>query len=166
MSDAFMGEMRVFSFTFPPKGWAHCDGQVLPINQNQTLFTLLKTYYGGNGVTTFALPDLRDRVPIHVGPGYPLGQAGGAAAHTLTRSEMPQHTHTVAASSAASGGSAAPTSLYLGGAAGMYHRPHNLTTLHEETITSTGGSQPHSNLAPSLVLNFCISLTGVMPSAS
>src|ERR1700744_325567 len=95
--DPFVGELRVMAFNFPPKGWAECNGQILPINQNQALFSLLGTQYGGNGQTTFALPDLRGRVPLHMGPGFNLGQNGGEANHTLIPAEVPSHAHTVAA---------------------------------------------------------------------
>jgi microcystin-dependent protein len=154
------------SFNFAPKGWAMCDGQLLPINQNQALFALLGTTYGGNGQTTFGLPDLRARTPIHVGDGHTLGERGGEDAHTLTMSEMTAHTHFVATSSAASGGNNSPVNRFLGGAADAYAAPSNLTTMRPGTITNVGGSQAHTNDQPYLVLTFCIALQGIFPSAN
>src|SRR5436853_5876381 len=129
MAEPFMGEIRIMSFVFAPVGWALCNGQFLPINQNQALFSLLGTTYGGNGQTTFALPDLRARTPIHMGVGHTLGERAGEDAHTLSLSEMPAHTHPVMASSVASGGNNVPTNRFLGGAADAYAPPSNLTTM-------------------------------------
>ena len=151
------------SFSFAPRGWATCDGQILPINQHQALFSLLGTTYGGDGRTNFALPDLRGRVPLHVGPGHSLGQRGGEATHTLSVSEMPQHTHRVAASSAATGGSASPNNGFLGGANNVYRAGAGTTTLSAATVSTVGGS-PHSNLQPYQVVSFCIALQGLFPS--
>jgi microcystin-dependent protein len=164
MAEPFLSEIRIMSFSFPPKGWALCNGQLLPINQNQPLFSLLGTTFGGDGRVNFALPDLRARTPIHVGAGHVLGERGGEDAHTLSQQEMPQHTHFVAASSAASGGNNVPTGRFLGGAADAYAAPGNLTPLRAGTITNAGGSQAHTNDQPFLVLSFCIALQGIFPS--
>jgi microcystin-dependent protein len=164
MADPFLGEIRLMSFTFAPRGWALCNGQLLPINQNQALFALLGTMYGGNGQTTFALPDLRGRVPMHVGGGLTQGAAGGEVSHSLTTQEMPQHVHLVAASSAATGGSSAPTGRVLGGANNAYRAPANLVALNAQSVTSTGGSQPHPNEAPYTTVSLCIALVGIFPS--
>ena len=164
MAEPFLSEIRVFSFDFPPKGWAFCNGQLLPINQNQALFALLGTTFGGNGQTTFALPDQRARVPIHVGAGVTLGTKGGQSAHTLTVNEMPQHVHFENASNNAQGGTLIPTGNFLGSANNMYHAPSNLTTTNLGNVTSVGGSQPHENRQPFLALTFCIALQGIFPS--
>lgn len=164
MSEPFLGEMRLMSFSFAPKGWALCNGQLLPINQNQALFALLGTTYGGNGVTSFALPDLRGRVPMHVGGGFTQGQTGGEVVHTLTLAEMPQHAHAVAVSSAATGGNAGPVGRYLGGANNAYRSPSDLVAINPQSVTPTGGSQPHMNEAPHTTVSVCIALQGIFPS--
>jgi microcystin-dependent protein len=166
VSDPYLAEIRLMSFSYAPRGWAHCNGQLLPINQNQALFSLLGTMYGGNGTTNFALPDLRGRVPVHVGAGHTQGERAGEYAHTLTAAELPQHTHAVGASSAATGGSSNVNGRVLGGANNAYHSPSNLVALHPQTVASTGGSQPHQNTAPSLTLSFCIALQGIFPTQS
>jgi len=161
MAEPFLGELRLMSFNFPPKGWALCSGGILPINQNQALFALLGTSYGGNGVNTFALPDLRGRVPLHMGAGLIQGQSFGQQAHTVTQSEMPAHTHPVMAStqngSQANPGFPAPFSDGYGPA-------NTLTTLQPATITNVGGSQAHETRQPFLVLSWCIALQGIFPS--
>jgi microcystin-dependent protein len=164
MSEPFLSEIKIMSFAFPPKGWALCNGQLLPINQNQALFSLLGTVYGGNGQTTFALPNLQGRVPIHRGSGYTIGQLGGEASHTLLQTEMPTHVHTVAASSAATNGTSSPNGNFLGGGNNVYSAPQSLTALNPATVTSVGNSQPHENMSPYLVLSFCIALQGIYPS--
>jgi microcystin-dependent protein len=166
MADPYLAEIRMMSFIFPPKGWALCNGQLLPINQNQALFALLGVRYGGNGQTNFALPDLRGRVPIHEGGGSLIGQWGGQEFHTITHSEMPLHTHPVAVSSAATGGLASPNGAYLGGGNNAYRAGPASTTLHPATVTSVGGSQAHENRQPYLTLSFCIALQGIFPSQS
>jgi microcystin-dependent protein len=163
MSEPFLSEIRIFSFNYAPKSWAMCNGQFLPINQNQALFSLLGTTYGGNGQTTFALPDLRGAVPIHMGQGFTLGQAGGQAVHTLTSSEMAQHIH-FANASGTDGNTVIPGGTVLGGGAGMYGGASNLTSLHPATVTNVGGSQAHENRQPYLTLTFCIALIGIFPS--
>jgi microcystin-dependent protein len=162
MAEPFLSELRLMSFNFAPKGWAECNGQFLPINQNQPLFSLLGTMYGGNGRTTFALPNLQGRVPIHVGGGFPTqGAAAGAEAHTITMQEMATHNHVVTASSS-SGNAAGPSTLAQ--FANGYGPPNALTTLHQGTVTNVGGTQPHTNMHPYLVLNWCIALQGIFPS--
>jgi microcystin-dependent protein len=164
MAEPFLSEIRLMSFGFAPKGWALCNGQLLPINQNQALFSLLGTTFGGDGRVNFALPDLRGRTPIHVGNGRTLGERGGEQAHTLSIAELPEHTHTVAGSSATTGGSASPNGQFLGGGNNVYHAAANLTTLHPGSVTSIGGSQAHLNMQPFLTLSFCIALQGIFPS--
>ena len=164
MSQPFMGEVKIISWNFAPQGWAFCNGQLLPINQNQALFSLLGTMYGGNGQTTFALPDLRGRVPVHVGSSFTVqGQRGGEASHTLTQSEMPQHLHMLQASTT-NGDSANANNTVLAAALNLYGAPVNLTTLSPLSVTNVGGSQPHENRQPFLVLNFIIALSGIFPS--
>src|SRR5215210_6000617 len=164
MAEPFLSEIRIMSFNFAPKGWAMCNGQLLPINQNQALFALLGTTFGGNGQTNFALPDQRGRTPMHVGPGHNLGERAGEQAHTVSTAELPTHTHTAAASSASTGGNSVPTGRVLGSANNMYHAPNNLTPMNPGTIANTGGSQAHLNMQPFLTLTFCIALQGIFPS--
>jgi microcystin-dependent protein len=166
MAEPFLSEIRLMSFEFAPKGWALCNGQILPINQNQALFSLLGTTFGGDGRVNFALPDLRGRTPIHVGVSHTLGERGGEQAHTVSIAELPTHTHAVAASSSASGGSATPNGNYLGGGNNVYQTAAGgaLTTLRPDTVTNTGGSQAHLNMQPFLTLSFCIALQGIFPS--
>jgi microcystin-dependent protein len=164
MAEPFLSEIRLFSFVFAPKGWAPCNGQLLPINQNQALFSLLGTTYGGDGRVNFALPDLRGRVPIHVGSGHVLGERAGEQAHTLTMSELPRHTHQVRASTSATGGQAIPASAFLGGGNNVYRPSPGSTSLRPDSVTATGGSQDHLNMQPFLTLGFCIALQGIFPS--
>jgi microcystin-dependent protein len=165
MSTPFLSEIKIVSFNFAPKGWAMCDGQLLPINQNQALFSLLGTTYGGDGRVTFGLPDLRARIPIHMGGGHTLGEKGGENAHTLSISEMPQHFHPVNASSATSGGTASPANAFLGGALNAYIPPGAGTaTPLTGPVGTIGGSQAHPNQQPFLALTFCIALQGIFPS--
>jgi microcystin-dependent protein len=160
----YLSEIKLFSLNYVPKGWAECNGQFLPINQNQALFSLLGTRYGGNGQTTFALPDLRGRVPIHFGNVHNLGETGGTESVTLTTQTMPAHTHFVHGSTVASGGSDNPTGRFLGSASNLYHTPVGLTTMNPGTIGNAGGSQPHENRQPYLTLTFGIALQGIFPS--
>ncbi len=164
MAEPFLSEIRIMSFSFAPKGWALCNGQFLPINQNQALFALLGTTFGGNGQTTFALPDLRGQVPIHSGAGFTLGTKGGQQAHTITISEMPTHVHFENASNNAQGGNNAPGNRFLGSGNNMYHSVQNLQTFNPATVSNTGGSQAHLNMQPFLTLSFCIALQGIFPS--
>jgi microcystin-dependent protein len=165
MSEPFLGELRLMSFNFAPKGWALANGQVLPINQNQGLFSLYGTMYGGNGQTTFAIPDLRGRVPIHFGNGFSQGQVGGEFAHTLTQAEMPVHTH-VAQGTSTGADTPVPTGNLLGAANNEYASPNagGLTSLDPTSISSVGGSQPHENMQPYLTISFCVALQGIFPS--
>lgn len=165
MATPFLGEVKIFSFNFPPRGWAFCNGQLLPINQNQALFALLGTTFGGNGQTNFALPDLRNRVAIHDGNNFVLGQSGGATSHTLTVGELPVHSHVITATNETQNsivpGNAAllanvlPSESYAGSGADV---------MHPGMLTSTGGTQAHNNSQPSLALSFCIALQGIFPS--
>jgi microcystin-dependent protein len=163
MSEPFLAEIRIMSFSFAPKGWAMCNGQFLPINQNQALFSLLGTTYGGNGQTTFALPNLQGRVPIYVGNKHTLGEQGGEQAHTLTINEMPAHSHVYNGTSVDSDAPVPTANLFATGA-NLYTPAANLTTVHPQTIGNVGGSQPHLNMQPFLVLTFCIALQGIFPS--
>jgi microcystin-dependent protein len=150
----------MISWNYPPKGWAFCNGQFMPINQNQALFSILGTTFGGDGRTTFALPDLRGRVPVHVGQGHVLGESGGAESHTVTASEMPQHVHTLMASST-NADRALPSVLAASNK--IYGAPANLTPLGP-SVLPVGGSQAHPNLMPYLTINFVIALQGIFPS--
>jgi microcystin-dependent protein len=164
MSQPFLSEIRIMSFGFPPKGWALCNGQLLPINQNQALFSLLGTTYGGDGRVNFALPNLQGQVPLHMGTGYGLGQKGGEQNHTLTFNELPTHTH-VAGGSRDAGSSILPgPAVALGALSNMYGPATSLTALAPDTIGLIGGSQPHVNMQPFLTLSFCIALEGIFPS--
>jgi microcystin-dependent protein len=165
MSTPFMGEVKIISFGFPPKGWAFCQGQLLPINQNQALFSLLGTTYGGDGRVNFALPDMRDRTPIHLGNGHVQGERGGEAAHTVINNEMPQHTHFVLADT--DPGTATPTGTSRFAASTsqqLWAQPSNLVGMSPSVVGNAGGSQPHTNTQPYLVLNFVIALQGIFPS--
>jgi microcystin-dependent protein len=178
MGTPFLSEIRIVSFNFAPKGWALCNGQLLPINQNQALFSLLGTTYGGDGRVNFGLPDLRGRLPLHMGSGFVLGQRAGEVNHTLTSSEMASHGHQaralaataqagmngltpgatkyLAQAHAATSNGTVPVNLYGTGSPSLVMAP--------QTVTNTGGSQPHSNQQPYLVLTFCIALQGIFPS--
>ncbi len=168
--DPFIGEIRMFAFSFAPQGWALCNGQLLPIAQNQALFSLLGTTYGGNGTTTFAVPDLRSRVPVHQGQGpglspYAEGQAGGTETVTLAAAQMPQHTHPVTASSSAAA-SDNPAGRMLARSAGhIYHpEPGQHAVMNANMLGGAGGSQPHGNIQPYLTVTFCIAVTGIFPA--
>ncbi|GAB4186737.1 MAG: tail fiber protein [Wenzhouxiangellaceae bacterium] len=172
MSEPFLAEIRMVGFNFAPRGWAFCDGQILPINQNQSLYSLLGTTYGGDGRTSFALPDLRGRTPIHVGRSdggqeHREGQKSGEETHTLAVNEMPQHNHLAHASSSP-GDSPVPTSNLLGSTLNEAFRAFtsagDLVNMRAGTITNVGGSQAHNNMQPYLALNFCIALQGLFPS--
>jgi microcystin-dependent protein len=165
MAEPFLSEIRIFSFNFAPKGWALCNGQLLPINQNQALFSLLGTTFGGDGRVNFALPNLQGQVPIHVGNGHTLGEKGGEQNHTLSISELTTHTHNAMATST-NGAVIIPTgNLLAGGTPQLYHAPdQNLAALNPGTLPAVGGSQPHSNTQPYLTLNFSIALQGIFPS--
>jgi microcystin-dependent protein len=168
VSEPFLSEIRIMSFGFAPKGWALCNGQQLPINQNQALFSLLGTTYGGNGQTTFALPDLRSRAPMHMGQGFTLGQRGGEENHTISQSEMPAHIHPATADVKAGDANAFnPTNSYLANTAPiqMYSAgSNNMVPMFPAMVSTIGGSQAHTNQQPYLTLNFCIALQGIFPS--
>lgn len=163
MAEPFLSEIRIMSFVFAPKGWALCNGQLLPINQNQGLFSLLGTTFGGDGRVNFALPDLRGRTPIHVGSGHTLGEKGGEQAHTLSISELPEHVHSVNVGSV--GNVPNPSAaLYANANNQVYNAAQALTSFPPGCITNTGGSQAHLNMQPFLTLSFCIALQGIFPS--
>ena len=171
MAEPFLSEIRIMSFGFAPRGWALCNGQLLPINQNQALFSLLGTTFGGDGRVNFSLPDLRGRAPISFGSGHTLGERAGEQAHTLSISEIPTHTHVATAKAPANGSAnvnnpsgqflsnSAPAEIYNSGAG----NPGFLTP-NPATVSNVGGSQAHQNMQPTLVLNFCIALQGIFPS--
>jgi microcystin-dependent protein len=163
MSEPFLSEIKIVSFNFAPKGWALCNGQFLPINQNQALFSLLGTTYGGNGQTTFALPNLRGQVPIHIGNGHTLGEAAGTTSVTVNIQQLPTHTHLPNASST-NANQPIPAAALLGAANNAYVAPAALVSLQPTSISNVGGSQPHNNMMPYLVLNFIIALQGIFPS--
>ncbi|MGE4070424.1 MAG: phage tail protein [Lysobacterales bacterium] len=164
MAEPFLSEIRMMSFVFAPRGWALCNGQLLPINQNQGLFSLLGTTYGGDGRVNFALPDLRSRVPIHVGSGHTLGERGGEQAHTLSVGEMPQHVHVLNGSSTAADTNVPGNTALLGVVNNTYGPATNLSALAANEIGNTGGSQAHQNMQPFLTISFCIALQGIFPS--
>jgi microcystin-dependent protein len=164
MAEPFLAELRIVSFNFAPRGWALCNGQLLPINQNQALFSLLGTTFGGDGRVNFALPDLRGRVPIHVGDGHTLGERGGEQAHTLTVAELPQHAHTIPVS---------PLPAQLGDPAGAVFAASlgearfasaAGATMAPDMVSTVGGSQAHLNMQPFLTVNVVIALQGIFPS--
>lgn len=165
MAEQYLGEIRLMSFQIAPKGWAFCNGQLMSIQQNQALFSILGTTYGGDGRTTFALPDLRSRVPIHFGSGFSLGERAGEENHTLLATETPAHTHFVSANNSTSGNVTSPVNNFFSNSA-----PPNIygsgvgATLPTSTVSNVGGSQPHTNIQPYLTINFCIALQGIFPS--
>jgi microcystin-dependent protein len=165
----FLSEVKIMSFNFAPKGWALCNGQLLPINQNQALFSLLGTNYGGNGQTNFALPNFQGKVPMHQGNGFIIGQTGGEYAHTLTQQETPQHIHIPQpdnTTAPVTGGNQPAATKRLANSVGtnLYDPPNSLVAMNAGVVPNVGGSQPHENSSPYLVLNFCIALTGIFPS--
>lgn len=169
MAEPFLSEIRIMSFVFPPKGWALCNGQLLPINQNQPLFALLGTTFGGNGQTNFALPDLRGKSPIHAGQGHTLGEAAGTEAVTLNIQQTPQHLHFAMASNQQTNVPQSQGNVLAVSQANIYLNPDqspnpNLTPVSPATIGNVGGNQPHENRQPFLTLSFCIALQGIFPS--
>jgi microcystin-dependent protein len=164
VSEPFIGELRIVSFNFPPRGWARCDGQLLPINQNQALFALLGTTYGGDGQVNFGLPDLRGRMPVHVGGGFVLGQRGGEVAHTLSVAEMPSHRHSASGSTAAATLPSPAGAHWATTSGGSYDPGPPDVALAAGAIGNAGGSQPHENRSPYLCLNIVIALQGIFPS--
>ena len=165
MTEPFLAEMRIMCFGFAPRGWALCNGQLLPINQNQALFALLGTTFGGDGRQNFALPDLRGRTPLHVGGGHTLGERGGEQAHTVNNSELPTHTHRLnGTTTTARNEPSNSTVLARSNPQQAYAAPANLVAMDPRTVGNIGGSQAHLNMQPYLVLNFCIALQGIFPS--
>lgn len=168
MAEPFLSEIRIMSFNFAPQGWALCNGQLLPINQNQALFSLLGTTYGGDGRVNFALPDLQGRSQLHEGDGFTLGERGGEQGHTLTISELPQHTHAPNASTTQAGASTNSASPAVMPAQSnfsfLWGPATNFQPMAPNALTNVGGSQAHLNMQPFLVLNFCIALSGIFPS--
>lgn len=168
MTEPFLGEIRMFGFNFAPVGWAQCNGQLLPINQNQALFALLGTQYGGNGTTNFALPDLRSRIALHEGQGpglsnYVIGEVTGQETVTLQSTQLPAHSHTVQAGTDAT--TKDPTNAFPGFASsGAAYTGTGGANMNAAMVGSTGGGQPFSVVQPLLVLNFCIALEGIFPS--
>ena len=170
MSDPFVAEIRMFGFNFPPTGWAFCNGQLLPISQNTALFSLLGTFYGGDGKSTFALPNLQGGVPIHQGQGqglseYFIGQQGGSPNVTLLTSEIPVHTHSFNASEEQVNENNV-TNNFFGAGETRYAAPNNLTQMAPQALAPAGGSLPHNNMMNYLVVNFCIALQGIFPPRS
>lgn len=173
MSEPFLGQIDIFPYNFAPRGFAFCNGQILPISQNTALFSLLGTTYGGNGTTTFALPNLQGSVPVHFGQGiglspYVLGQTGGVASVTLTTGQLPTHTHSVGCQTAAGGLNSPANAVW--GSGGRGKPPEYSTTssptadLSGSALGTAGSGQPHNNLSPYLALSFCIALQGIFPS--
>ncbi len=163
MSEPFLGEIRMMSFGHAPKGWALCDGQLLPINQNQALFSLLGTMYGGDGRVNFALPDLRNRLPIHVGPDFYLAQKGGEVVHTLMARELPPHTHPLTASDGP-GTATSPAGARWAATTVSHYGPASQVAMHAAAVGPSGGNQSHENRGPYLVISFAIALAGIFPS--
>jgi microcystin-dependent protein len=164
MSEPFLAEIKIISWNFPPKGWAFCNGQLLPINQNQALFSILGTTYGGDGRVNFGLPNLQGRMPVHVGDGIALGELGGETAHTLNISEVPAHNHTPNGISQQATASSAGGNLWASVGNNPYDPTSDGTAMSPQCILPAGGSQPHENMSPYLVLNFIIALQGIFPS--
>jgi microcystin-dependent protein len=167
MAEPFLSEIRLMSFNFPPKGWAFCNGQLLPINQNQALFSLLGTTFGGDGRVNFGLPNLQGRVPIHVGGGHTLGERGGEQAHTLTIAEIPTHIHALQASPKEGNVPVPPGAVPASAApSALYGAPESLAALNAGSVAAVGASLPHENMQPYLTITFCIALQGIFPSAT
>jgi microcystin-dependent protein len=164
MAEPFLSEIRIMSFVFPPKGWALCNGQLLPINQNQGLFSLLGTTFGGDGRVNFALPDLRARTPIHVGGSHTLGERAGEQAHTLSIAELPAHVHDTRFSTTAANTDNGASNVPAQTVSPIYGPPQNLVAMAPGSVSNLGGSQAHLNMQPFLTLSFCIALQGIFPS--
>lgn len=164
MSEPFIGEIKLFPYNGVPRGWAACEGQLMPISQNQALFSILGNVYGGDGRTTFALPDLRGRAPIHAGNNVPFGASGGEENHTLTVNEMPQHTHQVSASGSTAGVSEIGGATWAVSEYACYNPAGTMVSMSQAAIAASGGSQPHPNMQPYLTVAFCIAIQGIYPS--
>lgn len=164
MAEPFLGEIRLWACNYAPRGWALCNGQLLSINTNQALFSLLGTYYGGNGTTTFALPDLRGRTPVHVGNGVALGQSAGEESHTLTAAEIPMHTHQVSGTSGQVSVANAEGAIWGASPDNPYSAAAPNTQMNLASMGTAGNSQPHTNMQPYLTLNYCIATEGIYPT--
>ena len=166
MSEPFLAEVRIVGFSFAPRGWAQCDGQILPINQNQSLYSLLGTTYGGDGRTSFALPDLRGRTPMHKGTGFNLGNKGGEERHTLSTAEMPGHNHVLEASANAADNRVPEDNVYANSDVTAFRSASGapMQSMNAGTLLPGGGGQSHENMSPYIALNFCIALRGLFPS--
>jgi microcystin-dependent protein len=162
MAEPFLGQISMVGFNFAPRGWAFCNGQILPVNQNQSLFSLLGSTYGGDGRTSFALPDLRGRAPMHRSDGHPRGQKGGAEFVALSTNEMPQHTHSVNASSDSANAPTPNGNAFAEPSPNIYSDPANLVNMNSGVVTNTGGGG-HNNMQPFLAINFIIALQGLFP---
>ena len=166
MTEVFIGQIMLAGFAFAPRQFARCDGQLLPINQNQALFSLLGTQYGGDGITTFKLPDLRGRTPRGFGPSEPVGTVAGAESVGLTSAQIPPHTHRFAGTAAAADARTPQDGLFATSSASLYAPPGTQVTLAADTVASSGAGAPHQNMQPYRVLNFCIALNGIFPSGN
>ncbi len=164
MGTPYLSEIKLVSFGFAPKGWALCNGQLLPINQNQALFALVGTTYGGDGRVNFGLPNLQGRVPIHFGDGFVLGQLGGEQAHTLAVAEIPAHTHTPVGTNSAPDKPSPVGNTWASAAGNNAYATTSNSAMNSTAIANAGGSQPHQNMQPYLTLNFVIALSGIFPS--
>lgn len=164
MSEPFLGEIRCFSFPFTPQGWLPCAGQLLPINQYQALYVILGTRYGGDGVSNFALPDLRGRVPVHVGNGITLGQKAGEETHTLAINEIPAHTHSISANSTEATTKTASGSVWGTPNTNIYATGQPNILMNEQALETAGGTKPHPNMQPYNVANYCIAIVGLFPT--
>jgi microcystin-dependent protein len=164
MSDPFLGEIRMWTGNFAPRGWAFCHGQIMSIADDTALFALLGTKYGGNGQTTFALPDLRGRVPVHQGTGFPIGQAGGSESVTLTTSQMPSHSHAPQAQTASGAASSPAGAFWATSELDQFSNAAPDLQLNPGAVSPMGGSAPHNNMMPFLTLNFIIAIEGIFPS--
>ena len=164
MAQPFLSEIRIFSFSFAPTGWAFCNGQTLAINQNAALFALIGTFYGGNGTTSFQLPNLQGKVGLHMGSTFTIGETGGEASHTVLQNEMPQHNHLVQASGNGPNESTPLNNYWASNTGFKPYASSASETMNAAALGPTGDSQPHQNMSPYLVLNFCIALVGIFPS--
>ncbi len=170
MAIPYVGEIRMFAGNFAPAGWAFCDGSLLPISEYETLFQLIGTTYGGDGQETYAMPDLRGRLPVHMGQGpgvgnnYEIGQTGGSESVTLTNNQIPSHNHLLLVSGTAASASSPQGNVLANATANMYLRDNPSDTMNAASINNTGGSQPHENMMPYLCVSFIISLYGIFPS--
>ncbi len=164
MSEPFLAEIRIVGFNFAPRGWAFCDGQILPINQNQSLYSLLGTIYGGDGRTSFALPEMRGRTSIHVGNGHTQGQKTGEETHTLNETEMPAHTHAAMASTSDTNAPIPANNMLAKTSSEAYGANANPVEMNPASISPSGGGQGHENMQPFIALNYCIALQGLFPS--